>query len=123
MKHRAYHIRREIEFQVGDKSILDLGRAQFKPLVDMFSLLLWHFEGPFKVLKKIGNVTSRLELLGNTRAHHLVFHVNQLNPYMIDEAKLNRANIDYNHTKTKSGQDIGTQDHPFLQDLIIGVPC
>jgi hypothetical protein len=51
----------------------------------MTSALLQRFEGSFKVLEKIGNITYRLELPSHMRAHHYVFHVSQLKYRRIDE--------------------------------------
>lgn len=49
--------RREPYFNVGDMVLLKLGREHFKTLSGMASTLLQWFEGPFKVLEKIKNVT------------------------------------------------------------------
>jgi hypothetical protein len=57
----------------------------------MSSALLWQFEGLFKVLEKIGNVTYKLELSYYMRAHHIVFHINWLKPCRIDEGNPSRV--------------------------------
>jgi hypothetical protein len=57
------HDRREAEFQVGDLVLLKLGERNSSHQVACLGALLQWFEGPFKVLEKIGNVTYRLELV------------------------------------------------------------
>jgi hypothetical protein len=54
------------------------------------ALLQW-FEGSFKVLEKIGNVTYRLELPDHMRAHHPGFPHSQLKPCRIDEGDPSRV--------------------------------
>jgi hypothetical protein len=56
----------EIGFQVGDLVLLKLDTVQFKPQVHISDALLRRFKGPFKLLKKFGNVAYKSELLKHT---------------------------------------------------------
>jgi hypothetical protein len=62
MKQWEDHSRHDAEFQVGELVLLKLSRDQFPPPKGMAPSLVQRYEGPFKVLEKIGNVTYRLEL-------------------------------------------------------------
>jgi hypothetical protein len=85
MKCWVDHDRLYVEFKVGDLILLKMDRKQFKPPSNMDGALLWRFQVSLKVLQNIGNVTYRLELSAHMRAHHLVFHINQLKPIRIDK--------------------------------------
>jgi hypothetical protein len=78
MKQWEDHSRRDVEFQVGELVLLKLSRDQFPPPKGMAPSLVGMYEEPFNVLKKIGNVTYRLELSFHMQHTHPVFHINQL---------------------------------------------
>ncbi|KAE8660305.1 Detected protein of unknown function [Hibiscus syriacus] len=52
--------------------------------------LVRRYEGPFKVLKRVGTMAYKLELPSTIKAHS-VFHVSLLKPYHQDEEELDRG--------------------------------
>jgi hypothetical protein len=85
MKYWIDQDRRDVEFKVGNLALLEFRKEKFYPPIDIDGTLECRFEGMFKVLEKIGNVTYQLELLNyHMRDHHQIFHISQFNPCRID---------------------------------------
>ncbi|KAK8590647.1 hypothetical protein V6N13_057538 [Hibiscus sabdariffa] len=73
--------RRDMEFQVGDMVLAKLNLTLRNQSVH--KALVRRYEGPFKVVKRVGNVAYKLELPSKLRAHP-VFHVSMLKPFHAD---------------------------------------
>ncbi|KAE8676743.1 molybdopterin biosynthesis protein CNX1-like [Hibiscus syriacus] len=79
--------RRDVNFEVGDLVLAKLSGILRNPY---HKGLVQRYEGPFKVLKRVGTMAYRLELRPTIKAHH-VFHVSLLKPYHQDEEELDRG--------------------------------
>jgi hypothetical protein len=80
-KHYADQKRRDVEFEIGDKVLLDRSRINLDAFRQVKSQkLLAKYMGPYKILERIGKVAYRLELPPGSNAHP-VFHVSALRSY------------------------------------------
>ncbi|KAE8736351.1 cytochrome P450 78A7-like [Hibiscus syriacus] len=79
--------RRDVNFEVGDLVLAKLSGILRNPY---HKGLVRRYEGPFKVLKRIGTMAYKLELPSTIKAHP-VFHVSLLKPYHQDEEELDRG--------------------------------
>ncbi|KAE8662748.1 hypothetical protein F3Y22_tig00113145pilonHSYRG00109 [Hibiscus syriacus] len=79
--------RRDINFEVGDLVLAKLSGILRNPY---HKGLVQRYEGPFKVLKRVGIMAYRLELPPTIKAHP-VFHVSLLKPYHQDKEELDRG--------------------------------
>ena len=88
MKSSADKRRRHLEFQEGDLVLLKLPHQMWKRAVDrrLHPGLLPKYEGPFKILKKVGAVAYRLDLPDYYKVHS-TFHVSFLKPYHGEQAE------------------------------------
>jgi hypothetical protein len=68
--------RQEVPFKVGDQVLLSLKDYQRTERA-----LQPRYEGPFKIVEQLSNVTFKLELPPKFRAIHPVFHASKLIPY------------------------------------------
>ena len=80
--------RRDVNFQVGDLVLAKLTGILRNPTVHKG--LVRRYEGPFKVVKRVGTMAYRIELPPTIRAHP-VFHVSLLKPYYQDELDPDRG--------------------------------
>ena len=85
MKKYADHDRRPLEFQVGDKVLLKLTLQIWKKISNKIRQrgLIPKYDEPFKVIKRVGQVTYMLKLLKRLKLHP-TFHVSFLKPYHED---------------------------------------
>ena len=67
--------RRDLSFEVGDYVYLKVSPLRGTVRFHVKGKLAPRFVGPYKILKKIGKVAYKLELLGNLAGVHPVFHV------------------------------------------------
>lgn len=76
MKKYADHKRRPLEFQVGEKVLLNLTPHIQKQLIGtgVHRALVHKYKRPTRILKKVGNVTYRL-LLPDRMKIHPIFYV------------------------------------------------
>ncbi|KAE8734320.1 hypothetical protein F3Y22_tig00000773pilonHSYRG00160 [Hibiscus syriacus] len=79
--------RRDVNFEVGDLVLAKLSGILRNPY---HKGLVRRYEGPFKVLKRVGTMAYRLELPPTIKAHP-VFHVSLLKPYHQDREELDRG--------------------------------
>lgn len=85
MKKYADKHRRTLEFNVGDKVLLKLTPQIWKKVTNkrFHKWLVAKYDGPFEVVKRIGNVAYRLKLLERLKIHP-TFHVSFLKPFHED---------------------------------------
>ena len=80
-KAHANKKRREVSYDIGDQLLLSTKNIKLKTLRARKLLPKWI--GPFRVVKRIGEVAYKVELL-DTMQMHDVFHVSLLKPYRSD---------------------------------------
>ena len=93
MKKYADQHRRTLEFQIGDKVLLKLTPQILKKVSSKTRQrgLIPKFEGPFEVIKKVGEVAYMLKLPERLKLHP-TFHVSFLKPY-VEDAEPGRAQV------------------------------
>ncbi|GJZ30888.1 putative reverse transcriptase domain-containing protein [Tanacetum coccineum] len=74
-----------MEFQVGDKVMLNVSPWKGVVRFGKWGKLNPRYVGPFKVLKKVGEVSYKLELPGKLRRVHNTFNVSNLKKCHADE--------------------------------------
>ncbi|KAH9671361.1 chromo domain-containing protein [Citrus sinensis] len=62
MKKWADNKRRHLEFNVGDMVLVKILPSQHKSSRSLHNGLIWKYEGPFPIIKRVGNVSYKLEL-------------------------------------------------------------
>ncbi|CAM8972714.1 unnamed protein product [Rhodiola kirilowii] len=90
MKKWADKKRRDVEFKVGDLVLVKLLPQQFKAFRKVHKGLIRKYEGPFEVIKRVGNVSYKLNLPPKQKIHP-VFHVSMLRPYHEDRGEPSRG--------------------------------
>ncbi|KAH9670463.1 Endonuclease [Citrus sinensis] len=80
MKKWADTRRRHVEYKEGDQVMIKLVPQQFKTLQKVHKGLVRRYEGPFRVVRHVGNVSYQLQLPPRLKIHP-VFHVSLLKPY------------------------------------------
>lgn len=91
MKKYADQGRRSLEFQVGDKVLLKLTPQIWKKInaKTRHRGLIPRYDGPFDIVKKVGNVAYRLKLPDRLKVHP-TFHVSFLKPFHEDLVNVGR---------------------------------
>nr|GEU74535.1 putative reverse transcriptase domain-containing protein [Tanacetum cinerariifolium] len=77
--------RKPLEFQVGDKVMLEVSPWKGVIRFGKRGKLNPHYIGPFKILAKVRTVAYRLELPEQLSRVHSTFHVSKLKKFMADE--------------------------------------
>nr|GEV64192.1 putative reverse transcriptase domain-containing protein [Tanacetum cinerariifolium] len=77
--------RKPLEFQVGDKVMLEVSPWKGVIRFGKRGNLNPHYIGPFKISARIGTVAYRVELPKQLSRVHSTFHVSKLKKYMADE--------------------------------------
>ncbi|KAL6181373.1 hypothetical protein ACLB2K_048028 [Fragaria x ananassa] len=90
MKKWADKKMRHVEFKEGDLVLVKLLPQQFKSLRKLHKGLVRKYEGPFEVIKRIGNVSYKLHLPPKLKIHPVV-HVSMLKPFHEDEEDPSRG--------------------------------
>ncbi|KAH9752508.1 Endonuclease [Citrus sinensis] len=90
MKKWADTRRRHVEYKEGDQVMINLLPQQFKTLRKVHKGLVRHYEGPFRVVRHVGNVSYQLQLPPRLKIHP-VFHVSLLKPYHEDMGEPSRG--------------------------------
>ena len=93
MKKYADQHRRALEFHIGDKVLLKLTPQILKKVSSKTRHrgMIPKFEGPFEVIKKVGEVSYMLKLPERLKLHPK-FHVSFLKPY-VEDVELSRAQV------------------------------
>ncbi|XP_070034262.1 uncharacterized protein [Nicotiana tomentosiformis] len=84
MKKFADRKRRPTDYRVGDMAMVKFNPRQFKALRGMHQNLIRKFEGPFKIVAKVGKISYKLDMPSYLKIYP-VFHVSMLNPYHEDK--------------------------------------
>ena len=84
MKKFADRKRRPTNYKEGDMVLVKFNPRQFKALRGMHHNLVRKYEGPFKIVAKVGKISYRLELPPHFKIHP-VFHASVLKPYHEDK--------------------------------------
>ncbi|KAH9688170.1 Endonuclease [Citrus sinensis] len=90
MKKWADTRRRHVEYKEGDQVMIKLLPQQFKTLRKVHKELVRRYEGPFRVVQRVGNVSYQLQLPPRLKIHP-VFHVSLLKPYHEDMGEPSRG--------------------------------
>ncbi|GJU95502.1 putative reverse transcriptase domain-containing protein [Tanacetum coccineum] len=87
-RQRSYaNVRRKpLEFQVGDRVMLKVSPRKGIFRFGKRGKLNPRYIGPFKILKRIGPVAYKVEILEELRSIHNTFHVLNLKKYLSDES-------------------------------------
>lgn len=83
MKKWAYKHRRASSFKVGDIVFFKVMPTQFKSHRKLHKGLVPRYEGPYKIIRKVGKISFELKLPQSMRVHP-VFHASMLKPYYGD---------------------------------------
>jgi hypothetical protein len=90
MKKWADKNRRALNFNVGDKVLVRLVPEQLRFLRKQDRRLVRKYEGPLKILAKVGNASYKIELPKWMKVHP-VFHVSNLKTYHEDPSDPSRS--------------------------------
>ena len=90
MKKWADEKRQPREFIVGDEVMVKLPQRMFKSTRKVHKGLTRRYEGPYKVLEKVGTRSYKIELPSDLKIHP-VFHVSLLKTYNRDEEDPSRS--------------------------------
>lgn len=89
MKKFADRKRRPTHYKEGNMVLVKFNPRQFKALRGIGQNLVRKYEGPFKIVAKVGKISYKLELLPHFKIHP-VFHASVLKPYHEDKEDPNR---------------------------------
>ncbi|KAH9648372.1 Endonuclease [Citrus sinensis] len=92
MKKWADTRRRHVEYKEGDQVMIKLLPQQFKTLRKVHKGLVRCYEGSFRVVRRVGNVSYQLQLPPRLKIHP-VFHVSLLKPYHEDMGEPSRGEL------------------------------
>lgn len=84
MKKFADCKRRPTVYQVRDMVLVKFNPKQFKALGGVHQNLVRKYEGPFKIIAKVGNISYKVELPPHFKIHS-IFHASVLKPYHEDK--------------------------------------
>lgn len=84
MRKFADRKRRPTNYKVDDMVLVKFNPRQFKALRGMHQGLVRRYEGLFRIIAKVGNISYKLELPPYLKIHH-VFHASVLKPYYEDK--------------------------------------
>jgi hypothetical protein len=106
-KSYADHRRRELSFEVGDFVYLKVSPLRGLHHFKVWGKLAPRFNGPFKILEKMGEVAHQLELPPQLSDVHDVFHVSQLMKCLcVPEEQLPMEDLD-------AKEDLSYQEYPI----------
>ncbi|KAH0712400.1 hypothetical protein KY289_008359 [Solanum tuberosum] len=89
MKKFADRKRRPTDYKVDDMVLVKFNRRQFKALRSVHQNLVQKYEGPFKIVAKVGKISYKVELPPHFKIHP-VFHTCVLKPYHEDRKDSSR---------------------------------
>ncbi|XP_049397431.1 uncharacterized protein LOC125861617 [Solanum stenotomum] len=89
MKKFADRKRRPTDYKEGDMVLVKFNPRQFKALRSVHQNLVRKYEGPFKIIAKVGKISYKVELPPHFKIHP-VFHASVLKPYHEDKEDTSR---------------------------------
>ena len=84
MKKFANHKRRPTDYKKDDMVLVKFNTRQFKALRGVHQYLVRKYEGPLKIVAKVGKISYKLELPTHFKIHS-VFNASILKPYHEDK--------------------------------------
>ncbi|XP_075077299.1 uncharacterized protein LOC142164033 [Nicotiana tabacum] len=92
LKKFADRKRRPTGYRVGDIVMVKFNPRQFKALPGIHLNLIRKYEGPFKIVSKVGKISYKLDMPSYLKIY-LVFHASMLNPYHEDKDDPSRSQL------------------------------
>ncbi|XP_055832592.1 uncharacterized protein LOC129901441 isoform X2 [Solanum dulcamara] len=90
MKKFVDRKRRLMDYKVGDMVLVKFNLRQFKALRGVHQNLMRKYEGPFRIVAKVGKISYKLELPPYLKVYP-VFHASFLKPYHEDKDDSSRG--------------------------------
>lgn len=78
-----------MEYIEGDMVMVKFQPYQFKYLRKVYKGMVRKYEGPFPIIKRVGEAAYQVQLSSKLKVHP-IFHVNLLKPYHKDKEDQNR---------------------------------
>nr|XP_033508465.1 uncharacterized protein LOC117273398 [Nicotiana tomentosiformis] len=104
MKKFADRKRRPTDYRVGDMVMVKFNPRQFKALRGMHQNLIRKYEGPFKIVAKVGKISYKLDMPSYIKIYH-VFHASMLKPYHEDKDDPSRGQSSRAHITITASHD------------------
>ncbi|OIT32330.1 hypothetical protein A4A49_63358, partial [Nicotiana attenuata] len=80
------------DYRVGDMVMVKFNPRQFKALRGMHQNLICKYEGPFKIVAKVGKISYKLDMPSYLKIYH-VFHASMLKSYHEDKDDPSRGQL------------------------------
>ncbi|MCO5600100.1 hypothetical protein L7F22_054208 [Adiantum nelumboides] len=124
--------RRQVVFKEGDYVFLRVPEHSKSLKIGPTPKLSPRFDGPFKILRRVGSMAYKLELLANSRANP-VFHVSRLRQRLLQEDNIiyqeilldfiEHPNLPHEPKRILNSHDLCTRNHVRHQVLVKWKGC